>query len=128
MSQLAWVPLLQGCLSSALGHEIRYHVEDHVDPLRKTVVLDLTEPLPKGCWNPLQILAHGYANVNDCAISKIKRRTDKRYSLTLSIKRRRKTSSPKSPFEAPIKDSKAQRREEFRRRMRDKSIAKDEED
>lgn len=126
--RLAWVTLLQASLGAALGEDIKTHLEHHTDPLKKTVVLHLQQPLPKGCWNALQTLVHGYAGVNDCTITKVKRRNDRQYGLDMSIKRLRGPEMKVNPFDVEPVDPKAKRREEFRRRLRDKCRTTLEED
>lgn len=72
--KLAWVPELQQTLSAAMGL-VTLTIEDHVDPLKKLVVIRLPDRLQKGEYNPIQNLVRGFAKANDCVVERIRRRS-----------------------------------------------------
>jgi hypothetical protein len=72
--KLAWVSEFQNSLSGAMGVQVVVTIEDHVDPLKKLVVLTFPQELRKGEYMPIQNLAHGFAKNNDCVLYRIRRR------------------------------------------------------
>ena len=72
--KLAWVADFQDSLSKAMGISIVATIEDHVDPLKKLVVLNFSEELKKGDYIPIQNLSHGFVKANDCVLERIRKR------------------------------------------------------
>ena len=120
-ARLAWIPLLERCLSTALDGGVEIQVRIHVDPIRRHLVMALRDPLPKNCWNPLQILVHGFANVNECRIQKMWKTRDRLYEMDLSMKRRNGPRMARDPFFVEESEGAKKWREEFMKRMRDKA-------
>lgn len=96
--KLAWVELLKGTLAEALGTSVVSAPRDHVDPLKKLVVLDLGSPLSKGNYNPLQTMVHAYAKANDCVVAAIRREGTTRLVLEVLIKHRISKEMKNDPF------------------------------
>lgn len=96
--KLAWTELLKNTLSEALGTPIVVTVRDHVDPLRKQVVLELGSPLSKGNYMPMQTIVHAYAKANDCVVFAIRKEPPRRLVLDTLIKTRLGEESKKDPF------------------------------
>jgi hypothetical protein len=95
--KLAWIPGLQEALNGAMGISIVATVEDHVDPLKKLVVLTFSEEIRKGEYQPIQHLAQGFAKANDCVLERIRRRP-KALVLEILTKRRLGPISDKNPL------------------------------
>lgn len=96
--KLVWTHLLGDTLSGALGTSVVVTVRDHVDPLKKLVVLDLGAPLGKGNYQPLQTMTHAYAKANDCVVAAIRREGDRRLVLETLIKTRLGPVKNNDPF------------------------------
>lgn len=126
--RLSWASLFENCLSSALDGGVRVGIENHVDPLRKILWIFLAYPLPKGCWNSLQTLAHAYAIANDCMIKKITKIGERSYAVDLSMKSRVKSREmANDPFTMDEWTSGAQRRkEQYIKKLRDKAAEEEE--
>lgn len=90
--------MLGDTLSGALGTSVVVTVRDHVDPLKKFVVLDLGAPLGKGNYQPLQTVTHAYAKANDCVVAAIRREGDRRLVLETLIKTRLGPVKNNDPF------------------------------
>ncbi len=84
--KLTWIGELQKTLALA-GVGTTAAFLDHVDPLKKLVVLELNEELRKGDYRPIQKLAHGFAKANDCILDRI-RREPKKMILEILVKTR----------------------------------------
>lgn len=96
--RLAWVNSLVGLVNQATDAGIRRTtVEDLVDPLKKCVRLRLAPTWAPKNFNPLQVLAHAWARVNDCAIEKM-RREEGEVLMFVSLKRRLGPTADKNPF------------------------------
>lgn len=54
-----------------MGSSVSSTIHDTVDPLKKLVLLKMTEELGKKDFNPLQKLIHGFAKANDCIVHRI---------------------------------------------------------
>lgn len=85
-------------LSGALGTSVIVTVLDHVDPIKKLVVLDLGASLGKGNYQPLQTITHAYAKANDCVVAAIRREGDRRLILETLIKTRLGPVKNNDPF------------------------------
>ena len=98
--KLAWLPLLAARLGSALGDAVNLHVESTVDPLKKIVRLETGSGLPPGQknWNYFQIIAHCYANANDCVVHRARKRTEKVLELEVLTKQRRGRTMTNDPL------------------------------
>ncbi len=86
--KLGWVEFFADSLSGATGTQVSVAIEDHVDPLKKLVVLRFHEPLMKGDYGHIQNIAHVFAKANDCVIEKIRRRGSKELVMAVLIKTR----------------------------------------
>lgn len=98
--KLSWIELLGVMLSEVLGTSIVATPRDHVDPLKKIVVLEMGSVLSKGNYNPLQSMIHTYAKANDCAVSAIRREGPKKLILEVLIKRRISEKMRNDPFQS----------------------------
>jgi len=85
--KLAWTEELRKALSLAMGVGMSSSVRDHVDPLKKLVVIDLADELKKGDYAPIQKLAHGFAKANNVVLERI-RREPRRIILEVLLKTR----------------------------------------
>lgn len=81
------MPTFVARVGSAMGEGIESNTVDSVDPLKKIVRLKFQDDFPSSCWNPLQTLAHGYAEANDCVIYRMRKKNKKELELEVLIKR-----------------------------------------
>lgn len=88
---------LSESLSGAMGTSVIPSMEDHVDPLKKLVTLELGEELGKGDYQPIQKMVHGFAKANDCVVERIRRRP-KKLVLEVLIKTRLGPRMNKNPL------------------------------
>jgi hypothetical protein len=124
--RLAWIPLLERSLVGALGESVSLFVADDIDPLTKFIIIRLGSPLPKNCWNPLQILVHAFAMSNDSMIQKITKTSDTTYSARLSIKHRsRAVEMANDPFLMEDDPAIKKKRDEIIKKLRDKDESED---
>jgi hypothetical protein len=96
--KLAWVEMMRASVSEAMDTSIVATQRDHVDPLKKFVVLDLGRPLTKNTYNPLQVMVHAYSKANDCIVIAIRREGEKRLVLEVLIKNRVSEPMKNDPF------------------------------
>lgn len=99
--KLTWVNSMAVSLGAALGCSIQAQmVDDEVDPLKKYVHLIMGEDIGKKDWNPIQVMIHSWAKINDCAIFNIKRQDKgRRLILETTIKRRFGPTMDKNPLD-----------------------------
>lgn len=95
--KLAWLSEFSSSLSLALNTPINITVEDHVDPLKKIVHLELGEDLRKDDFNPIQRMAHTFSEANDCVIQKIKK-GPKKLIMEVLVKSRLGPTMCKNPL------------------------------
>lgn len=108
--KLEWVELLRGTLAEATGNHIVLTPRDHVDPLKKIIVFDMSSPLGKGSFNPFQVMVHAFAKANDCVVAAIRREGPTKYLLEILIKNRISPEMKNDPFlsdkvEKPTKEN-----------------------
>jgi hypothetical protein len=85
-------------LGEAMDTAVVATMRDHVDPLKKYVVLDLGRPLTKNTFNPLQVMVHAYSKVNDCVVAAIRREGERRLVLEVLLKNRVSEPMNNDPF------------------------------
>lgn len=85
--KLVWLQELCSSLGLALGTSVQFFIQDTVDPLKKTIFLDLGDSLGKADFNPIQRLVHGFAKANDCVVFKVYKKP-KQLVLEILTKRR----------------------------------------
>lgn len=95
--KLVWTQSLGTFLSNTLGSTVTVSIQDHVDPLKKLVVLQLSHELGKGDYNPIQKVVHAFSNANDCVVHRI-RREPKKLILEVLTKTRRGEVMDKNPL------------------------------
>jgi hypothetical protein len=95
--KLVWSQELGNSIAGAIGGLVSVTMVDHVDPLKKLIVLDLGEELGKGDYQPIQKMAHAFAKANNCALERI-RRQPRKLILEVLIKTRLGPVEDKNPL------------------------------
>lgn len=77
---------------------VSYVIDDHVDPLKKCVVLSFGEALAKGDHRIIQKFAHGFAEANDVVVERIRRVSKRQLVLEILTKTRLGKTQNKNPL------------------------------